>query len=130
MRTSNVPCVLTILIRRAPEVSCLSTVIHVHDSDLRGVLQESDIFARQDDQFEATFFNTYETAARVMLRELPVVAAAQNTGDKSSHFLVVGCGRMGEALLVRLIRDWCIDHANVTVGFAHYSRRPGGKPTK
>jgi voltage-gated potassium channel Kch len=92
----------------------LCCVIHVSDPDLQGILKQHAIFARQDDPFELSLFNAFETASRVMLREPSVLARPREPDSKPPHVLVVGFGRMGEALISRLIRDWRIDYPRET----------------
>ena len=49
-----------------------------------------------------------------MLRELSVLARPREPDTQPPHVLVVGFGRMGEALLSRLVRDWRIDYPRAT----------------
>ncbi len=92
----------------------LRCVIHVRDPDLQGILKQHAIFSRHDDPFELSLFNAFETASRVMLREPSVLAYQRDPSSASPHVLVVGFGRMGEALTSRLIRDWRIDYPDAT----------------
>jgi voltage-gated potassium channel Kch len=92
----------------------LRCVIHVRDPDLQGILKHHAIFSLRDDPFELSLFNAFETASRVMLREPSVLAFPRDLSSDSPHVLVVGFGRMGEALTSRLIRDWRIDYPDAT----------------
>jgi voltage-gated potassium channel Kch len=47
------------------------------------------------------FFNTYETASRLLLRELPLSVKGS---DNAEALVIVGCGAMGSRLLVDAIR--------------------------
>ncbi len=95
--------------------SALRCVIHISDPDLQMILKQHAIFAQQDDPFELAFFNVFETASRVMLREPPTLSAPLATDRASTHVIVVGFGRMGKSLVSRLVRDWRIDHPDVDV---------------
>ncbi|MCA9122297.1 MAG: NAD-binding protein [Planctomycetaceae bacterium] len=97
-------------IQRDKSDGSLQCVIHVSDPHLQNILKQHAIFSRVDDPFELSFFNTFETAARVMLREPPLWAGPGQTDKLAMHVLIVGFGRIGEALISRLVRDWRIDH--------------------
>lgn len=97
-------------IQRSKSDGSLQCVIHVSDPHLQRILKQHAIFSRIDDPFELSFFNTFETAARVMLREPPLWIGPGRTDQGAMHVLIVGLGRIGEALLSRLVRDWVIDH--------------------
>ena len=89
--------------------SPLRCIIHVSEPNLQRVFIQHEIYTRQDDPFELEFFNTFEIAARVMLRESSKRPEASDAEGRPPRLLIVGLGRLGEKLLWRAARSWRID---------------------
>jgi hypothetical protein len=81
----------------------LECVVHVFEPRLQQVLREHPIFTDTTDPFELRFFNTFEIGAEAMLRRHPVPKA---NGGVRPHLLIVGLGRLGEALLAKAAVEW------------------------
>lgn len=84
----------------------LDCVVHVFDPRLQRVLKTHRIYTDQDDPFVLRFFNAFEIGAHAMLRNHPVAPPGTPGTARSPHLLVVGMGRLGEALLVQAAADW------------------------
>lgn len=92
----------------------LDCVVHVFDPRLQRVLKTHRIYTDQDDPFELRFFNAFEIGAQAMLRDHS--AAPPGSAGKAAppHLLVVGVGRLGEALLVQAAADWRAERKNLS----------------
>ncbi len=87
----------------------LRCIIHVADPHLQATLKRHDVYKSDDDPFDLEFYNAFEMGARQMLR-------ASRAGDTAAlakagrvQYLLVGLGQFGEALLTRILKDWCIE---------------------
>jgi hypothetical protein len=92
--------------RRSGTLQC---VVQVFDTALQRMLKQMNVLDSSEKTFRAELFNVYEIAARVMLRE-PVPFDAEVPPGQPARIVIVGLGRLGEAVLVRAARDWRIDH--------------------
>ncbi len=81
----------------------LTCIVHVVDPVLCHLLKPqelADVTSAAGSDLRLTFFNVYLTGAEMMLDESSVLRVP------APHVLVVGAGRMGEALIVHLARKW------------------------
>jgi hypothetical protein len=92
--------------RRKP----LKCVVHIEEPRLRNLFLRHQLYGDPADPFELEMFNIFEVGARAMLREPPVLAPLNRAHAWPPHLLVVGAGRLGEALIRRALKDWRIDH--------------------
>jgi hypothetical protein len=92
--------------RRREALRC---IVHVSDPDLQSLFQRHRIFTDRHDPFELEFFNTYEVGARLMLAQSGLFDPLNNSAGRSPHLLIVGLGHLGEAILRRAAKDWCVD---------------------
>ena len=79
------------------------------DPNLQNVFRRHDVYADDSDRFHLELFNTYETAARVMLREAGMYDFVNQGDDDANHLLIIGLGRLGQAILLRVLKDWQVD---------------------
>jgi hypothetical protein len=112
----------------------LECIVHVFDPRLQRVLKAHPIYADTSDPFNLRFFNAFELGAQAMLEHCPVpgdcpdfrggyacmvgenrtapsdskALPSENPQKNASqpHLLIVGLGRLGEALLVQAATDW------------------------
>lgn len=84
----------------------LRCVIHVSEPKLQLMFKQHDIYTSEQDPFDLEFVNTFELSARVMARE---AEAAIPTVSDAVHYLVVGLGHFGQALVKRVLKDWHIE---------------------
>ena len=84
----------------------LRCVIHVSDPGLTDMLKKQQIYIEQHDPFELEFFNAFRIGAGVMLDDPPVLDPQSPAGRECPRLLIVGLGRLGEALLVRAVERW------------------------
>lgn len=96
--------------RRASTRKPLRCIVHVREPRLRNLIQDHRLYHDSQDQFELELFNVLEVAARSMLREPPVLLRLGSDAAWPPRLLVVGMGRLGEALLRRVLKDWHIDY--------------------
>lgn len=101
--------------RRAGRLRC---IIHVADRKLRSMLANSRLTVDPDDDFELQYFDVFEICARVMLRESQFLPAVMPSTNRNRHLLVIGFGRLGEALVLRAVRDARIDRPGISPAFS------------
>lgn len=88
--------------RATGPVTCF---VHLTDSALCSLLKARQVGTIDSTPFRLEFFNTYQTAARLLYRAHPPFPASAPS-PPSAHMLVVGLGRMGESLVAHAVRDW------------------------
>ncbi len=84
----------------------LRCVVHVSDPGLTEMLKRQHIYIDRKDPFDLRFFNAFAIGAGVMLDDPPLLASPQQAGSRPPHLLVVGLGRLGEALLAKAAARW------------------------
>jgi hypothetical protein len=86
------------------ERRALSCLVHIFDLQLWNLLKEYEILMGKLDTFRLSFFNIYESGARVLLYDYPPF---KGDGQASNpHIVIVGIGRMGESLVLNAARSW------------------------
>ena len=83
----------------------LACVAHITDRQLWVMLRDIELRMGAPDVFRLSFFNIYESGARVMLYEYPFFDPAADRAV-SPHIFVVGLGRLGTSLVVNSARRW------------------------
>lgn len=92
----------------------LNCSIHIVDMQLWTVLREKELAADHNPNFRLEFFNVYDSAARIVLREVPVLDKqidwAHHTPDDLPNtlprLLIVGMGWFPESLLIHAAQEW------------------------
>jgi hypothetical protein len=95
--------VQTRALARENPVKPLTTFVHVADKDLAGLLREKEITGQSGEAFRLEIFNIYASGARTLLNNHP---AFDEEGTASPHVVVVGLGRLGEAVVLEAARRW------------------------
>lgn len=83
----------------------LTCVIHIVDPQLCTLLREREISVEQDTPFRLEFFNVFEHAARLLLRQYPPFPATIKENSQP-HLVVIGLGKMGESVVIQAARLW------------------------
>lgn len=78
--------------------------IHIEDPDLRNRLESQARHRLRLGGLRVRFFNAYQEGARMLLDEFPPAELPQAGAADPRDVLVIGCGRMGEALVVQMAR--------------------------
>ena len=91
---------------RGRKEGVLTCLVHIFDLNLCRLLREKEIATHESAAFRLEFFNVFESGARAMLDEYPVLQRAADAPHSCANLLVVGLGRMGESLVVRAARQW------------------------
>jgi len=91
---------------RDRERGVLECYAHIVNLELCTLLREKEIYTRRGDAFRLEFFNVYESGAAALLRACPPFEGAAG----EPHLLVVGLGRMGQSLVMRVAYDWYERH--------------------
>ena len=81
--------------------------VHIIDLKLAEMFRHHKIFACASDPFEARIFSFYENSARELLMRHPLDVAQpchENDVPPGVHLLIVGCGQMGESVLLQAAR--------------------------
>lgn len=86
-----------------PFLTCFA---HIQDTKLKALLYDHEIFYKTYENFDARIFNVYENGARVALHKYSpdrFCKVVQKT-DPSLHVLILGYGKLGEAIATQLLR--------------------------
>ncbi len=86
----------------SPPLLCL---IHLSDPTLCQFLRDQELRAKPGSRCQVEYVNVYDLAARALLEEHSYRKAGKPTAD-SPHVMIVGFGKMGQSLAVRIARDW------------------------
>ncbi len=83
----------------------LACLVHVSDPKLCALLREKEA-SLESAPFRVELFNVFERGARRMLREYPAWQEEQLATGQAPSLLLLGLGRMGENVLLHIVRDW------------------------
>lgn len=89
-----------------PKVNVVTCLIHIADLELRNLLKEKEILTQKADFFRMEFFNVFESGARALLNEYPIISQPDDEKCNQTHILVIGLGGFGESLVVHAARIW------------------------
>lgn len=85
--------------RRGPALECY---VQVSDLDLRTSFQRNKVLKTHGTPARVHFFDAYESMARMLLVEQPIDHDGIREDDpRNVHLIIVGCGRMGQALALK-----------------------------
>jgi len=84
----------------------LSCLVHIVDSQLCSLLRMQEIGKPKDESFRLDFFNIFESGARELLREYPVVGRSRRGEAAAGKIVVVGLGHFGANLVLQAALDW------------------------
>jgi hypothetical protein len=100
--------------RRTTPLDCF---VHIADAHLCRLLREQELRLTEGEPLRLEFFDVHERGARALLQQFPPFqtnhvrqAGASEATAALPHILVVGCGRMGEELVVQAARAWWREH--------------------
>jgi hypothetical protein len=93
-----------------PEGPILECVVHVVDPQLCSLLNQERLESGASGSFRLSFFNVFDGAVEALMAEHSPFADAAGRPLDEPHILVIGVGRMGEALIARAARDWWRAH--------------------
>jgi hypothetical protein len=79
-------------------------LVHLQETKLRELLSRTALFTGCQGACRARFFDIYENAARLVFREYPPDAYAQQQGREDVHLVIIGFGRLGENLALQAAR--------------------------
>ena len=85
--------------RRSAPLRCF---VEVDDRELCAVLVAQTVMAHDTLHVRLEFFNQYDRAARSLIERYPLAADQ----DSAPQVLVVGAGRLGQAVIAELARRW------------------------
>ncbi len=93
-------------VHKEGESTDLHCYTHIANSSLRSIFARHDLFARTYDEFDASIFNIFETAARVILEKYPpdIFARRQDLSGDTFTIVVIGFGNMGENIVKQIAR--------------------------
>ncbi len=84
----------------AQQGKVLTCWAHIVDTHLCKLLREHELSLRPEEAFRLEFFNVYERGARAMLAQFPPPQS------DAPHIAVLGMGRLGENIVLRLAKAW------------------------
>jgi hypothetical protein len=84
----------------------LTTVVHIIDSQLCRLLKEREFETEKVGNFRLEFLNLFDRSAQILTETYPPFGKEKEEQTLSPHLLIVGAGRMGEALLVHAAQKW------------------------
>jgi len=80
----------------------LNCIVQVMDFTFAALFREHDVFRETGDCLDVSLFNSYEVAARVLLRDRPLDYSPIGADDpRRVHLIVFGLGQMGESVVVQ-----------------------------
>jgi hypothetical protein len=101
-RTNLETALLAYELCQSREQGALRCVLEVSNPEFRDLLRRHPMLAKPSYRFELTFFDLYDVGAQVMLNaDLSLVLSR-----RLQALLIIGLGRLGEALLLRAARNW------------------------
>lgn len=86
--------------RRGRPLTC---IVHIVDPQLCVLLREREITSGDTPNFRLELFNVFDRAARILLREHPLIGRSTSSPP---HALVIGLGGLGERLITYAAREW------------------------
>ena len=90
--------------RRGRPLTC---IVQIVDARLLDLLKGQEVEMSEADSFRLEFFNIYERGAHSILTEFPPFTEKTSTAP---HVLVIGIGRMGQAIVTHVARRWRSHH--------------------
>jgi len=91
----------------------LSCIIQVINPQLYGIIRKHAFSARKDSRVRIEFFNQYALGARTLLDTYPAIPSKE-TGTVPPPVVILGAGRLGESILIRIARTWYLSHKDET----------------
>jgi voltage-gated potassium channel Kch len=95
---------------RTRRVGKLTCIIHLSSIDLLNFIRSSELSAEPGVPFELETFNSYESTARMLLRDNIGWCEDSSSEDIPESLLVVGLGRLGEHLVIQAGYHWHLLH--------------------
>jgi hypothetical protein len=93
----------------------LTCFIHIVDPRLCDLLRENEIGGNTFPGLRLELFNVYERGAQLVLEEYPPFELDEKELNRSPHILLVGMGKMGESVAMRLAYAWRSSYQNSKV---------------
>jgi hypothetical protein len=88
-----------------PSRGSLLCLIHLFDPMLCLLLRQQELVDGLSSRCQIEYINVYDLGARAMLDEHPYADLARSS-EEPPHVIIVGFGKMGQSLAVRIARDW------------------------
>ncbi len=85
----------------------LSCTIHVFNAHIWTQLRSPKFDQGLRAPFQLSFFNIFESGARILLKTYPPFDRNAADSRNPPHFLVIGLGYLAQCLVVHAARDWC-----------------------
>ena len=91
---------------KRPHNVFLTCFAHIQDSKLKSLLYDNDLFYETHDNYDARIFNIYDNIARIALKNYAPDKYCKviDKSDPPPHILILGCGNLGEAILMQIAR--------------------------
>ena len=89
------------------EKKSLRCYVHITNSSLRDIMVHHDLFAKSPlDGFNASIFNIYDTASRVIMEKFPpdLYERKRKQTNDFIRIVIIGFGRMGESIVRQAAR--------------------------
>ena len=84
----------------------LNCVIHIINPHLCDLMRELEFDSEKFPTFRLEIFNIFERGARILISEHPLYKQINSSELNAPHMLVVGCGFLGENLIIHTGRIW------------------------
>jgi len=84
----------------------LTCIIHIVDPRLCDLLRESEIRGKAFSGLRLELFNVFERGAQLLMEEYPPFDREDEKIPVSPHILIIGMGKMGENLILRIAHAW------------------------
>ncbi len=92
--------------RRRGSLTCF---VHLVDPQICRLVRDQEIGREEACPFRLEFFDIFERGARALLHDYPYVSDGQDPIDLPAHLVVIGAGRMGQALIAQAAMNWWME---------------------
>ncbi len=84
----------------------LTVVVHIVEPQLCRCLKEREFETEKTDAFRLEFFNIFDWSAQILIGTFSPFTKGKVQSSLSPHILIVGVGKMGEAMVVHAAKKW------------------------
>ena len=95
----------------------LACVVHIVDPFLCSLLNQDALEHQGAGQVRLSYFNVFDNAVDALLEMHDPFAGRHDEASEPPHLLIVGVGRMGEALIAQAARTWWERHRSTGARF-------------
>lgn len=92
-------------IMKTPRECPLYCFIHQNSAEMTNLLREQQFFTESNKNLRIEYFNIYQLAGWTLIRDFSPFPA-DSVDINPIHVMILGLGRMGESVVVQLVKKW------------------------